>query len=132
MRLEQATDIAVAFSSEHSGSADLVPVQVKDRKHSPVAARVQKTRSFPRTFEWRCLRFPVADNGNGDEIGVVERGAERVHQNVAELSPFVDRSRRGYTDVTGNAAGRRELAEQLPEARTIAADSWVHFAVSAL
>ena len=59
------------------------------------------------------LRLAVADDAHHDQVRVVERGAVRVRQRVAELAALVDRARRLRRDVAGHAAGEGELAEQL-------------------
>jgi len=88
--LEEPTYIIVAAAPEDGRSADLVSVQVEDWKHGAVANRVKKARSFPRTLQRRRLGFPIANNRYGDEIRVVERGTEGMHQYVAELPSFMD------------------------------------------
>ena len=59
------------------------------------------------------LRLAVADDAGDEQIGIVERRAERVDERVAELPALVDRARRLRRDVARNAAGKRELPEQL-------------------
>ena len=46
-------------------------------------------------------------------LGIVERGAEGMAERIAQLAAFVDRPRRRRRDMAGNAAGKRELLEQL-------------------
>ncbi len=58
------------------------------------------------------LGFTVADNARDDEIGIVERSAERVPDRVAELAAFVNRSRRLRRDVARHTARERELFEE--------------------
>ena len=110
--LEQAADRLVGRAAEHGRAGDLVAVEVKDRQHRAVARRVEETDALPRAFERRGLGFAVADDRDRDQVGVVEHGAERVGEHVAELAAFVDRAGRRRADVARDAARRRELAEQ--------------------
>ncbi len=98
------------------GPGDLVAVEVQDRQHRAVARRVQEADALPRALERTGLRLAVADDRDGDQIRVVEHGAEGVREHVAELAALVDRSRRRDADVAGDAARRRELAEEPAQA----------------
>ena len=53
-------------------------------------------------------------------LGVVERGAVRVGERVAELPALVDRARRLRRRVARDPAGERELPEQRPQAGLVA------------
>ena len=66
------------------------------------------------------------------EVGVVERGAERVRERVAELASLVDRARRLGRDVARDAARERELAEEPAQALFVLADVRIDLAVRAL
>ena len=66
-----------------------------------------------------------------DQVGIVERRAIGMHQRVAELAAFVDRSRRFRRGVARNAAGKGELPEQLVQAVGVASDLRVDLAVGA-
>ena len=112
--------VVVGRAAEHRRPRDLVAVQVQDRQDRAVAHRVQEVDALPRTGERPGLRLAVADDAGDDEVGVVERGAERVHQRVAELAALVDGAGRRHADVARDAAGRRELPEQSLHARTVA------------
>ena len=68
---------------------------------------------MPARRERARLGLTVAHDARDDEIGIVERGAERVADRVPELAAFVDGARRLGRDVTRHTAGKRELAEQL-------------------
>src|SRR4029450_9726469 len=67
-----------------------------------------------------------------EQVRVVERGAIRVHQRVAELPALVNRA--GYLGghVTGNAAREGELPEQLRHAGPISTHRRVALAIRAL
>ena len=87
---------------------------------------------MPARRERACLRLAVADDAGDEEIRVVERGAEGVHERVAELAALVDRARRLGRDVARDPAGERELAEELPQPGLVAADVRIELAVGAL
>ena len=52
-----------------------------------------------------------------------------MREDVAELTPLVDRPRRRDAHVAGNAAGRRELAEQVLHALRVLRDAGVDLRV---
>ncbi len=83
-------------------------------------ARVEEADALPGPLERRGLRFAVADDGHRDELGVVERGAEGVREDVAQLSAFVDRARGLRPHVARDAPRSRELAKQPEHARAVA------------
>ena len=87
------------------GPLILCAVQMEDREHRAVAVRVEEPHALPRSFERTGLGFAVADHARDDQVGVVERSAERVHQRVAELATFVDRSGRGALTWLGMPPG---------------------------
>ena len=128
---EEAGNILVARATENGRPADLELVEMQDRQHRSVARRVQEPHALPRALERPGLRFAVADDARDDEIGVVERRAERVHQRVAELAAFMDRSGRGHAHMARNAARRRELPEQAQHAVLVLGDVGVDLGVRA-
>ena len=92
---------------------------------------IEKLVRVPRGRERTGFRFAIADHARDDEIGVVEDGAERMAQRVAELAAFVDAAGRFRRDVARNAAGKRELLEQDLEPGLVARDGRVDLAVGA-
>ena len=86
---------------------------------------------MPARRERPGLRLAVADDAGDDQVGVVERRAERVRERVAELAALVDRARRLGRDVRGDAARERELAEERAEPVVVLADVRVDLAVGA-
>lgn len=101
--LEQTGDLLVAGATENGRVRDLVAVEVEDREHRAVADGVEEPDALPRAFQGRGLRLSVADHAGDDETGVVEGGAERVDERIAQLASFVDRTRRGRADVARHA-----------------------------
>jgi hypothetical protein len=70
--------------------------------------RIGRLRADSKT----SLSFAVADDTGDNQVGIVERGPISVGQRIAELAAFVDRPWRFRRDVTWNAVGPGELAEQ--------------------
>ena len=68
------------------------------------------------------LGFAVTDDARGDEVGVVEHRAVRVHERVAELAALVDGAGCGRRRVARDAAGKRELPEQLVQTLFVTGD----------
>ena len=112
---EQLRQLFARNARQHRRARDLVAVEMQDRQHRAIARRIEKLVRVPAGRERSGLRFAVADDAGDDQIRIVERGAVRVRQRVAELAAFVDRARRFRRDVAGNAAGKRELLEQPPQ-----------------
>src|SRR5207248_2247282 len=67
---------------------------------------------MPGTGRRTGLRLAVAHDARDDQIGVVESGAERRGERVAELTALVDRARNNGSEVAGEAAGPREVVNQ--------------------
>src|SRR5689334_18214701 len=105
---------------------------MKDGQDSAVMHWVEEADSLPRPFEGTGLGFAVANDRNGDEVRIVEHRTKRMREHVAELTAFVDGSGRLRTDVTRNAAGRRELTEQGAHAVKVGRDVRVDLGVGAL
>ena len=78
------------------------------------------------------LGFTVADDARDEQVGVVERGAVRVHEGVAELAALVDGAGRLGSDVARDAAGEGELPEQSAQAFRVLRDVRVGLGVGAL
>ena len=109
---EELLDVLIAVPAQHGRPGDLVAVQVEDGQHGAVADRVQELDGFPGAFERARLRLAVPDDGDGDEVRVIEDGAEGVREDVAELAALVDGAGGRDADVARDAARRRELAEE--------------------
>src|SRR5439155_27227789 len=74
----------------------------------------------------------VADNAGHDQLGVAEVGAEGVRERVVELAALVDRAGRLGRRMAGDAAGKRELAEEAADPFLVSADMRVELGVGAL
>jgi hypothetical protein len=114
------------------GFGDLVSVQVQDRQHRAVAYRVEELAGVPGGGQRPGLRLAVADHARRDEVRVVERGAVRVRQAVAQLPTLVNGPGGLRRDVAGHPAGEGELAEQPGHAGLVVADVRVHLRQGAL
>ena len=119
---EEVVELGLGDACEHGRVRDLVTVEVQDREHRAVADRIEELVRVPARGERTRLRLAVTDDARDDQIGVVERGAERVTDRVAELATFVNRARRLRCDVARYATRKRELAEQSLHAFAVARD----------
>ena len=120
--LEQLHELLLGDAGEHGRVRDLVAVQVQDRQHRAVGDRVQELVRVPARRERSGLRLAVADDARDEQVGIVERRAERVRERVAELAALVDRSRRLGRDVARDPAGKRELPEEAAQPLFVLAD----------
>ena len=111
---------------------DLVPVEVQDRQHGAVRRGIEELVGMPRRGERSGLRLAVADDAGDDEIRIVEDGAERVAERVAQLATLVDRPRALGRRVAGDPSRERELETELLEPRLVLADVGIDLAVRAL
>ena len=71
--VEQCRQLVVGDAGQHRGVGDLVAVEVEDRQHGPVDARVEELVRVPAGGQRPGLGLAVADDAHGDEVGVVER-----------------------------------------------------------
>ena len=129
--LEEGDELALGDPGEHGRVRDLVAVQVQDRQHRAVGLRVQELVRVPARGERARLGLAVAHHARDEEVGVVERGAVGVGERVAELAAFVDRAGRLRRDVARDAAGERELAEELAQSLLVQPDIGIDLGVGA-
>ncbi len=129
---EAPANVRVGGSSEDGRPGDLVTVEMEDGEHRSVASGVQEPNALPRRRERAGLRLAVAHDRRHDEARVVERRAESVSQDVAELSAFMDGAGGWDADVARNASGRREAAEEAAEAGDVARDLGIDLGVGPL
>ena len=126
---QELLQLLAADPGEDGGVRDLIAVEMQNRQHGTVADGIQELVGMPRRRERAGLRFAIADHTGDDQVRVVEHGAERVAERVAELPALVDRSRTLRGGMTGNSARKRELRKELLESGLIAADVGIDFAV---
>ena len=96
------------------GPEILYPLRCSTGRTAPSRAGFRKLTPFQEPSSGPVSASPSPTTATASEIGVVEDGAERVREHVAELSPFVDRPGRRRAHVARYAAGRRELAKESP------------------
>ena len=130
--LEQGPQLGFGDAREHGRVGDLVAVEVQDRQDRPVADRGQELVGVPARGQRARLRLAVADDAADHQVGVVEGRPVGVREGVAQLAALVDGAGRLGRDVTGDAAGERELAEQLAHALAVGGDVRVDLAVGPL
>ena len=129
---QQAFQLGPWNTGEDGGVGDLVAVQVQNGQHHAIADGVEKFVGMPGRGQWPRFRLAVPDHTGGDEIRVVEYGAEGMGERIAQLAALVDRSGHIGGAMTWNAAGKRELLEQALHATGVARDRRIEFAVTAL
>ncbi len=122
VRVEETPHVGLGCATEHRGSADLVSVELQDRQHGAVAARVEEAHAFPRALEGTGLSLAVADDAGRDQVRIVKYSAERMDERVAELATLVDRSGRRGADVARDAARSRELTHEAEQTRFVERD----------
>ena len=128
----QRAQLVLGNPREHGRVGDLVAVEMQHRQHRSVADRVQELVRVPARGQRAGLRLAVADDAADQQVRVVEHSAVGVQQRVPQLSPLVDRARRLGSDVAGDAAGKRELAQQPAQPLLVVADVGVDFGVRPL
>ena len=128
----QGGELVLGDTGQHGGVGDLVPVEVQDRQHGTVGDRVEELVRMPAGRERTGFGLPVADHAQHQQVRVVERRAEGVHQRVAELAAFMDGPGSLGRDVARDAAGKGELTEQPPHPVLVGADRGIDLAVGAL
>ena len=87
---EQFEKLRLGDAREHGRVRDLVPIEVEDRKHRTVGVRVEELIEMPAGGERTRLGFTVTDHAGHDQVRIVERGAESMHERVAQFATFVD------------------------------------------
>ena len=128
----QAVQLRVGDAGEHRGARDLVAVEMQDREHGAVVHGIEELVRVPAGGERAGLGLAVADHAGGDQVGVVEHRPVGVREGVAELAPFVDRSRHLGRRVARDAAREGELLEQALQPRLVLRDVRIDLAVGPL
>ena len=129
---KEVEELVFRDAREHRRVRDLVAVQVQDRKHGAVDARVEELVRVPAGGEGPGFCLAVSNDAGYEQIGIVERGPERMRQRIAELSAFMDRPGSLGSGVARDAAGKRELPEELSHAGGVLANVRIELAVRAL
>ena len=128
---EELVQLLVADPGQDAGIGDLVAVEVEDRQDHAVGHGAEELVRVPARRQRPRLRLAVADDAGDDQVGIVEGGAVRVRDGVAELAALVHRPGGLRRHVAGNAAREGELGEQALHALLVLGDVRVHLAVGA-
>ena len=130
--LKELGELFVGHAGEDGGVGDLVAVEVQDRQNDTVGCRIHELVGLPRGRERTGLGLAVAHHGHGQQARVVHDGAVGVAERVAELAALVDGTGRLGRKVARDAAGIRELAEELLQACLVIGDVGANLAVGAV
>ncbi len=118
-------------AAQHRRIRNLVLIEVQDRQHRTVTGRVEEPDAFPASLQRPGLGFTITDHCRDQQVRVVERGAEGVHQSVAEFAALVDRPWRRDGDVARYPPGGGELPDQPGQARQVPRHLWVDLRIGA-
>src|SRR5271166_4273704 len=99
-----------------SGIINLVSIQVQDGQNRAVPNGVEKLTDVPGSCKWSCFRFPISHYCSHDQFRVVEGGTASVREHIPQFAAFVDRPGSFRSAMAADAAGKRELLEELAEA----------------
>ena len=113
----------------HRGAGNFVAVQMQNRQHRAIARGIQKLDALPASLQRTRLSFAVADHARHDQIGIVERRPESVHQRIAQFPALVHGVRRVRPAMAGNPSGSGKRAEQKPHAVDVLRDLGMHIGV---
>src|SRR5271165_5538305 len=112
---QQAFQLLVRNARQQSGVINLVSIQVQDGQNRAVPNGIEKLADVPGSCQWPGFRFPVSDRCSHDQIRVVEGSAAGVREYISQFTAFVDRTRSFGGAMASDAAGKRELLEELAE-----------------
>src|ERR1051326_279732 len=129
---EQLFQFLVLDTGEDGRVGNLVAVEMKDRQHRPVGSRIEKLVGMPCGSQRSGFRLAIANDASDNETGIVEHGAERMTERIAQLTALVDRARALRRYMAGDSSGKRKLKKKLLKARLILADVGINLAVSTL
>jgi hypothetical protein len=93
--LEQRSDFGGGLSRQNCRSANLRAVEMQDRQHRSVPYRIEEGDSLPGAFQRPGFCFPVAHDGDRQQVRVVQDRSKRVDQHIAQLTSLVDGSGSG-------------------------------------
>ena len=129
---EEVLKLFMRNAREEGGVCNLVAVEVEYRQHGAVSLGVDEFVELPGSCERAGLCFAVADDAGCDEVWVIGHGAEGVGEGVAQLAALVDGTRGLGRNMGGDAAGERELLEELLHAFLVAGDVGVNLLIAAV
>src|SRR5205823_12540125 len=97
-------------------------IEVQDRQHRAVRLRIEELVRMPAGGERPSLRFPIADDAEDLQARVIEGGAVRVRERIAELTAFMDRARRLGRVMARNACWKGKLPKELLQSDQVRRD----------
>src|SRR5271165_2167459 len=100
---------------QQSRVINLVSIQMQDRENGAVPNGIEKLADVPGSCKWSRFRFPVADYRSHDQFRVVEGSAASMRKHISQLAAFVDRTGSFRGAMAADAAGKRELLEELAQ-----------------
>ena len=127
--LEESFHLFVRDTGEQRRVADLISVQMQDRKNRTVADWIQEFIGMPGCCQRACLRLTVTNNCHSDQIRVIEYSAECMGDRISKFTTFIDGTRRLRCTVARNSAREGELFEHLSHSFGILADVRIYFTV---
>ena len=126
---QQLQQLPPGNAVEDRRTGDLRAVQMEDREDRAVARRIEELVRVPARRQRPGFRLAVTDDAGDDQPGIVEGGAIRMGERVAELAAFMDRAGGLGRDVARDAARERELLEEAPHPFGIPADVGIDLGV---
>ena len=120
--VEELVELFVGDAGQDGRVGDLVAVEVQDRQHDTVGARVHELVGLPAGSQRAGLSLAVADDGRDKQARVVHDGTVSVGQSVTQLTTLVDGARGLRSEVGRNTARVRELTEELLQTSFVLGD----------
>jgi hypothetical protein len=105
---------------------------MQDRKDCSIGDRVQELVSMPTSSQRSSLTLSITDDGESDQVGVVEDGTKGMGEGVSQLTTLVKGSGRLGGCVRADSAWERELSEELSHTVDGLGDAGVDLGVDTL
>src|ERR1043166_1886563 len=103
---------------------------MQDGQDRAVASRIEELVRMPAPGERTGLRFAIADDARGDEVGIVEHRPVSVREGIPQLATFGNRAGNFGGNLARDAPWKRKLFEELSDAVFILRHVRIEFAVS--
>src|SRR4051812_5623712 len=104
---------------------------MQDGQNRSIANRIQEFIGMPTGGQRSGLGFAITDHTGSNQIRIIKDRAKSMSQGIAQLTALVNGTGSFGRDVAGNAAGKRELFEELPHAVFILGNIGIEFAIGA-
>ena len=99
--------------------ADLVTVDVQHGQDRAALRRIEELRAVPCRRRRPGFGLAVADDATDDQVGIVERRAERRRQGVTQFAALVDRAGNARVEMAGKPARPGETPHELVQAGVV-------------